>query len=89
MILKINLLNLECKNSKNYSSINRVYYNENLILKNCYFQRLNTYLGDGGILQCIGVNVKVNIIECNFFNCSSTGYGGAIDYRCDTNDSEF
>ena len=48
------------------------------IFNNCYFTRNHILVGFGGIIYSIGVESKIELIECIFYSCSSTLNSGAI-----------
>ena len=79
------LINTICKNSYNLISEERLYFNENINLYNCYFNRLNEFQnGNGGILLIENFDTKLNINECIFYKCNSNGDGGCIYYSSQT-----
>ena len=91
---------MSCINCTFHSKIIRSYTNiSNLInLYNCFFTRFFIYEGFnnnsfsynsncGSILYCFNILSILNINECIFFRCISTGEGGAIFFYCQIDNS--
>ena len=89
-----NLIN--CLDSNILLESQRLYNNEQINLKNCFFSRTNIYKGlnsneidlsgpSGGIIFCYLKNLTLLINECIFYQCKSNSFGGAIFYLCNTN----
>ena len=58
----------------------------------CFFTRTILYNGNdrpflsggfGGIIYCNDIKSNMNLNNCIFYQCSCTGHGGAIYFRCD------
>jgi len=54
-----------------------VIRNENVVIENCVFLRIDSYEFDGGVIFCEGSSM-LNICCCIFSNCSTNGKGGAV-----------
>ena len=48
----------------------------------CFFSRLNTFVGNGGVIYCSNSIINMKINDCIFFYCSCTDNGGAICIIC-------
>ena len=64
------------------NSLNHITQENNFIYSYCYFNRLNNYVGNGGIFLCESILSLININNCIFFQCSCTGHGGAFYFKC-------
>ena len=73
---------MNCLNSSNLLSSERLYFNLNIYLFNCFFFRSTIFNGDGSIIYINTVNINMTIIECFFYLCSSTNDGGCILFEC-------
>ena len=49
---------------------------------NCFFSRINIYSGSGGIIYAKDCKTIMKLINCIFYNCFSTEWGGAIYFYC-------
>ena len=59
-----------------FNTINEIF------IMNCFFTRINSFIGDGGIISITNNKNFLNLIEINFYICSCTNYGGAIYFHC-------
>ena len=68
-----------CKNFPNDQNLSNFTIN-NILIKECFFQRSNIFNGNGGILNIYNFDEKINIIidSSTFYQCISNKDGGAI-----------
>ena len=92
--LILNYLIKSCENISNLSSNIRPYTNiiGDFLIKYCYFQRFNTYVGDGttqhwistgnsgGVFYFYNVLSNFSLFEITFNDCRCIDNGGAIFY---------
>jgi len=62
----------------------RSYFEQNIDISNCFFSRNIQYSGNGGVVYVNGGSYSMNINYTMFYNCVSSGDGGAI-YFISTN----
>ena len=84
---------MNCLDSTNLLSTERLYSNLNINLFNCFFVRTTIYLGAGGayqyptsnyggVIYCWESNFEMNLKHCVFYNISCGMSGGAIFFYC-------
>jgi len=62
-------------------SVGRSYKDENVDIGNCFFQRINLFNGDGGVIYASKSIYSMRISYTSFHDCSSSSNGGAICYN--------
>ena len=82
IIFRFLFFSIECQDSSVLNSSNRLYFNLETSIINCFFSRTVLYSGSGGIIYIYNQNFNLQINECIFFQCGSTGSGGSIYYDC-------
>ena len=79
-----------CINILNYSSSQRYFEgetNNNYLFLNCFFQRLNIFIGNGAVLYFFQIIATLNINYCLFYNCSTNLNGRGIYFICENSKS--
>ena len=56
----------------------------NFQINDCFFKRITSFDGDGGIIFCFDSLINMSIFNSIFNNCSCNGNGGAIYFDCST-----
>lgn len=59
----------------------RFHFEISFEIQNCFFSRLTEYSQNGGVIFVCNGSYTMNVTDSMFYNCSSSGQGGAIFFN--------
>ena len=74
------LLLSNCTDVSTLANNVRPYYNSQVLFIDCFFERSNTFISNGGIIVIYNSNLNLTIKSCIFTLCKCSTDGGAIYY---------
>ena len=77
----------DCKFQNPENDIIQIYFNQNLKIFDCSFNRMIVYKGDCGIIYCKDYDVNLELFRTRFKECNLTLNGGFIFFTCLTSNS--